>query len=839
MLASGPGFNIVDMYIETPVSYDASAGATFTADFVADNVADNNTAFSLQNAMVVAGEYVLLVRGAPFPYIDVKYPSASGGSSYNGSYLEVDGLDRWDWDVMLHEYGHYVADLLNIEANPGGVHSVEDNLSDARGSKAVGIPLAFGEGWPTYFAVSALQTMNTAALSIPNVGDTEYQDTEDQVLTEDLEAGGTLGEDNEVTVMSTLWDLYDTADDGIDRVTLGSPAVWTMLDNGDPTTLSAAYRLFAPAPATVSDGVNCVFSQLNVSPRIAGPAISIVGPGAASPVVSWSRGNGGTHANNRFEVQYRDRTDGVLLHTSGVITGTTYTAPTAAWTAAVGGSGGFVGVTVIGNQIDPPATGPYRSCRQLLDVRSTDVTINQATGQADPSGADPIHFTAVFNRPVSGFTAGDVTVGGTAAPTTAVVAEVAPLDGTTYDVAVSGMSGAGTVMAAIPANSAQDGIGGLNTESTSSDDTVTFTVPIADLTVAKSHAGSFALGQTGATYRLVVSNAGNASSSGAVTVADTLPAGLAATAITGSGWTCTLGTLSCSRADALAAGASHPAVTVTVTVASNAAAAVINTASVSGGGESNTTNNAAVDSTTVTAPVRARVQLVRDPYRTGKLALQVTGTLQSDDIRLEAAARGGILVVINRVRRGVYRPTGMIIVRGLDGNDVIAVEAGVRPRRLLDGGAGNDRLLGGAGRGILVGGKGDDRIEGGAARDILIGGAGGDSLRAGAGGDILIAGASGYDDLTRANQRSLAAILAEWTRLNGGYWSRIGHLGGATGGGLNGRNRLRSGVSVFDDAEKDTLSGSRGRDWFFLNRPAPGAGRDVSDRRANERATGL
>src|SRR5205814_2126914 len=48
--------------------------------------------------------------------------------------------------------------------------------------------------------------------------------------------------------------------------------------------------------------------------------------------------------------------------------------------------------------------------------------------------------------------------------------------------------------------------------------------PVADLSIAKSHTGSFTVGQNGV-YTLTVSNAGP-SPSGALTVTDTLPAGL-------------------------------------------------------------------------------------------------------------------------------------------------------------------------------------------------------------------------------------------------------------------------------------------------------------------------
>ena len=100
------------------------------------------------------------------------------------------------------------------------------------------------------------------------------------------------------------------------------------------------------------------------------------------------------------------------------------------------------------------------------------VSINQAVGQADPTSAGPIHFTVVFDEPVSGFETGDVTLSGTAGATTAVVTETTP--GTTYDVAVSGMTSSGTVVAVVSTGVATDVDGNGNTASSTIDNTVTF-----------------------------------------------------------------------------------------------------------------------------------------------------------------------------------------------------------------------------------------------------------------------------------------------------------------------------------------------------------------------------
>jgi hypothetical protein len=84
-----------------------------------------------------------------------------------------------------------------------------------------------------------------------------------------------------------------------------------------------------------------------------------------------------------------------------------------------------------------------------------------------------------------------------------------------------------------------------------------------------------------------------------VTVSETLPTGLSATGLAGTGWTCVLGTLTCTRNDVLGAGGSYPPITVTVNVANTASSGVTNVATVSGGSEVNTGNDTASDPTTV------------------------------------------------------------------------------------------------------------------------------------------------------------------------------------------------------------------------------------------------
>jgi mucin-19 len=128
--------------------------------------------------------------------------------------------------------------------------------------------------------------------------------------------------------------------------------------------------------------------------------------------------------------------------------------------------------------------------------------------------------------------------------------------------------------------------------------TAQLTVKNASLSIVKSHQGTFTRGQIGAQYTLTVSNAAAAGpTTGTVTVVDTLPVisnshNLVPVSLTGTGWTCNLGTLTCTRSDALAPGASYPAITFTVNIPQDITNHFSNTATVSGGGDPNTHSGA-------------------------------------------------------------------------------------------------------------------------------------------------------------------------------------------------------------------------------------------------------
>lgn len=156
--------------------------------------------------------------------------------------------------------------------------------------------------------------------------------------------------------------------------------------------------------------------------------------------------------------------------------------------AAVTGTGPAYNVAVTGMtgnglvRVSFPAGGatdalgaPFpasNSATVMFDTSQPSVTINQAAGQADPTSTALINFTVIFSEPVTGFTSSDVsTVGSTV---TGVLSPAVIGSGTTYNVAIMGATGAGNVVASIPAGAAVDAAGNTSLASTSTDNTVAF-----------------------------------------------------------------------------------------------------------------------------------------------------------------------------------------------------------------------------------------------------------------------------------------------------------------------------------------------------------------------------
>jgi uncharacterized repeat protein (TIGR01451 family) len=171
------------------------------------------------------------------------------------------------------------------------------------------------------------------------------------------------------------------------------------------------------------------------------------------------------------------------------------------------------------------------------------------------------------------------------------------------------------------------------------------------LTVLSAHTGNFRQGQNGATYIVTVSNAtGAGPTSGTVTLTETVPTGMTLVSMRGTGWMC--GGNTCMTSIVLNAGASYPAITVTVNVATNAETPLFNSVTVSGGGSA---SNSTSDSTiiTVNPPALSIAKSHTGNFRQGQNGATYLVTVSN---RTGAGSTSGAVTVTEAV------PTGMTLV---------------------------------------------------------------------------------------------------------------------------------------------------------------------------------
>lgn len=221
-----PVSSSINVETSTGGSYNLSDGqfhmiSSLSALTLDMNATNNNTlgkSFEVHQSIYLAETYYKSLSSSTSS-VTVNFPYNATYFNPNDGEIYILEQDAHDWDVSMHEYGHYVADDLGI-ASTGGQHSFSQNLVDIAYLQGYsdpwtqGIMLAWSEGWATYFAISAQVAQSASSLGIPNLGDLFYSDTEDTSINipiENISTQGYFSEANEYAIIAFLWDIADNS----------------------------------------------------------------------------------------------------------------------------------------------------------------------------------------------------------------------------------------------------------------------------------------------------------------------------------------------------------------------------------------------------------------------------------------------------------------------------------------------------------------------------------------------------------------------------------------------------------------------------------------------------
>lgn len=394
--SEGDGF-IVGRPAQPTATYSMSSApkqATGTAQSVAlvSPVASSqqNGAFSIADALVSGVAFGRQLNGGiSLGSTSVLFPDTD--SNNTDSTIRLRMQDRYDWDVILHEYGHYLARKGFLTTLPGAKHSFFTNLSESLG-KSKGTSLAWSEGLATWLGVVGQQQLNVSALGIPKAGDTAYDDGGFRADLASSAGGASVGEDDEAAIARILWLFGHNPALGLSTDTIVSTLVASK-----PTRLSAALPLLmnaagaapfddseTPVAARVekSNDVACQLTDQKVVPKLTKPAAPQVFYDNDPPTFEWDKGGAGPNFPlTRFTIQFWSADWQTRLYESPAVIGKASWKPSESqWQAAMeaidasGTPPERVQVVIKGTGTWSPVTGPYKGCAVEIPRPAISVT---------------------------------------------------------------------------------------------------------------------------------------------------------------------------------------------------------------------------------------------------------------------------------------------------------------------------------------------------------------------------------------------------------------------------------------------------------------------------------
>jgi len=201
-------------------------------------------AFHIMDTFIDGSEFIRNFSGQVVPPVTARWEIGTGGTYYDtdldqinvtgGSGLQTGDHDEYDDAVLLHEYGHHIANHFSKDDSPGGMHFLADNTQDIR--------LAWSEGWATFFAGAVLARSDY----VDTVGGDPPSNGASTLDLETREAGSPLTyTTSEGAVATVLWDIFDqSAAEAFDGIGDNMAAIWDVFAQALPSAATVSMEDF-------------------------------------------------------------------------------------------------------------------------------------------------------------------------------------------------------------------------------------------------------------------------------------------------------------------------------------------------------------------------------------------------------------------------------------------------------------------------------------------------------------------------------------------------------------------------------------------------------------------
>lgn len=368
-------------------------------NLVVPNITNVNETFQISQALFIARDYAMEMMSTEIDPVAVLYPAGHNYYDFQNTIIHMQRKGGSEplgshalWDTLMHEYGHHIQCQMGmIYKNINYDHSLIENCLDepTTKTKEQGIKTAWIEGWATMFCLQ-VQDYYCGLVDFPYLDPVNYGlNNRNKNYNVESELSQ-FGEGGESSIIAVLWDLYDSANEEKDTITLSHQAFWNITtkdidettETYDPILTFSDFiaEFYEAYPQYVDDiGANLTYYKMASSqPEIINfDSVSE----SVSPTFQWEAQGGSTrYPNNKFQLIFYNSAGVKVLTTTSM--DTTYTLSESEWKSLLENVGEKYAVAVASTQTGEPETGKYISQRletYTLKTVKIPIEINMVT----------------------------------------------------------------------------------------------------------------------------------------------------------------------------------------------------------------------------------------------------------------------------------------------------------------------------------------------------------------------------------------------------------------------------------------------------------------------------
>ncbi len=340
---------------------------------------DRTSALHFFQAALYGYDYVDLAHGdQSWSYLNIYFPTGGDTSYYNSlsNTIFITNKRYYRWDTLLHEFGHYVDDKLDLFNHAfsltGLSHSLSGDLNDMH-DKDDGYRLAMTEGFANYFAMVTLrkyvypigiEEMYGSITPIPRtIGEKFYNyGIETQISSRKY-----YGEGHELAVALFLYDLQDTGPEAYDNLSFGHTTIMNAFKYANGSSKARGFEDFLDYFETVtSKDLGDLLTHYGFAPKPVAPSDNYYSTTYA-PKFEWIKqgGDSTTSQNDKFVLNIYSP-GGTVIFSKGLGDVDEYQLTPAEWNSVLEYDYSYVRWNISGQDTSSPTTRLYQSYSQLM-----------------------------------------------------------------------------------------------------------------------------------------------------------------------------------------------------------------------------------------------------------------------------------------------------------------------------------------------------------------------------------------------------------------------------------------------------------------------------------------